>query len=189
MTRQRGGLILGLIIGLLVGLGMALAVALYVTKAPVPFVNKVPPRTADQDAAEVERNRNWDPNAGLGRWKPRRPPPQPVRRQRSCRRRRPRARRRPRRRDAIPHPSWPAVKSSVRLRRPSRPRPRGPRLRPRARRWPRPRQPLLPALHRPSHRVRPPMRSSSLYRLALSSPATKPNSNAPNWPSWALRRN
>ncbi len=65
MIRQRGGLILGLIIGLLVGLGLALAVALYVTKAPVPFVNKVPPRTADQDAAELERNRNWDPNAGL----------------------------------------------------------------------------------------------------------------------------
>ena len=67
---QRGGLILGLIIGLLVGLGLALAVALYVTKAPVPFVNKVPPRTADQDAAEAERNKNWDPNAGLAGKQP-----------------------------------------------------------------------------------------------------------------------
>lgn len=65
MQAQRGGLVLGLIIGLLAGLALALAVALYVTKAPVPFVNKVPPRTADQDAAEAERNRHWDPNAGL----------------------------------------------------------------------------------------------------------------------------
>jgi cell division protein FtsN len=65
MKTERGGLILGLMVGVLVGMALALAVALYVTKAPVPFVNKVPPRTADQDAAEVERNRNWDPNAGL----------------------------------------------------------------------------------------------------------------------------
>jgi cell division protein FtsN len=40
-------------------------VALYVTKAPNPFVNKVPARAAGQDAAEVERNRNWDPNGSL----------------------------------------------------------------------------------------------------------------------------
>jgi len=32
---------------------------------PVPFINKVPQRTADQDAAETERNKTWDPNAGL----------------------------------------------------------------------------------------------------------------------------
>ena len=50
---------------LLVGLVLALGVALYITKAPVPFVNKVPLRTADQDTAEIERNRNWDPNAPL----------------------------------------------------------------------------------------------------------------------------
>jgi cell division protein FtsN len=31
----------------------------------VPFINKVPQRTADQDAAEAERNKTWDPNAGL----------------------------------------------------------------------------------------------------------------------------
>jgi cell division protein FtsN len=63
---QSGGLVLGLIIGLLVGLALALGVALYVTKAPVPFVNKVPPRTAEQDAVEAERNKTWDPNAPLG---------------------------------------------------------------------------------------------------------------------------
>ena len=63
---QRGGFVMGLIVGLLVGLALALGVALYVTKAPVPFVNKVPQRTPEQDAAEVERNKNWDPNAPLG---------------------------------------------------------------------------------------------------------------------------
>ena len=66
MKFERGGLMLGLIIGLLIGLAVALGVALWVTKAPVPFVNKVPQRTAEQDAAEVERNKNWDPNAALG---------------------------------------------------------------------------------------------------------------------------
>ncbi len=62
---QRGGFALGAVIGLLIGLALALGVALYVTKAPVPFVNKVPQRTAEQDAAETEKNRNWDPNAPL----------------------------------------------------------------------------------------------------------------------------
>ena len=65
MRFQRGGFVMGLIIGLLVGLALALGVALYVTKVPVPFVNKVPQRTAEQDAAEVERNKNWDPNSPL----------------------------------------------------------------------------------------------------------------------------
>ena len=46
-------------------MSLALAVALYVTKVPVPFVNKVPQRTADQDALETERNKDWDPNAPL----------------------------------------------------------------------------------------------------------------------------
>ena len=62
---QRGGFLTGLVVGLLVGLGVALAVALYITKAPVPFINKLPQRTADQDAAETQKNRNWDPNAAL----------------------------------------------------------------------------------------------------------------------------
>ena len=75
MTPQRGSFALGLIVGLLVGLALALGVALYVTKVPVPFVNKVPQRTAEQDAAEVERNRNWDPNAPLASKPAVRPPP------------------------------------------------------------------------------------------------------------------
>ena len=54
MKSQRGGFALGLIVGLLIGLALALAVALYVTKVSVPFVNKVPQRTAEQDAAEQE---------------------------------------------------------------------------------------------------------------------------------------
>ena len=35
------------------------------TKAPIPFINKVPSRSSAQDAAETERNRNWDPNSAL----------------------------------------------------------------------------------------------------------------------------
>ncbi|MFG6457268.1 SPOR domain-containing protein [Roseateles sp. BYS96W] len=62
---QKGGFVLGMIVGLLIGLAIALGVALYITKVPIPFVNKVPQRTAEQDAAEAERNRNWDPNAPL----------------------------------------------------------------------------------------------------------------------------
>lgn len=62
---QRGGFVIGLVIGLLIGLALALGVALYVTKAPNPFVNKVQPRPPGQDAAEIERNRTWDPNSAL----------------------------------------------------------------------------------------------------------------------------
>ena len=62
---QRGGFALGVVVGLLVGLALALGVALYIAKVPVPFVDKVPQRTAEQDAAEAEKNRHWDPNAPL----------------------------------------------------------------------------------------------------------------------------
>ncbi|WP_374675500.1 SPOR domain-containing protein [Ideonella sp.] len=65
-TRQRGGFALGLIVGLLVGLAVALGVALYIAKVPSPFHDKVPHRTPEQEAAEAEKLRNWDPNAGLG---------------------------------------------------------------------------------------------------------------------------
>jgi len=70
---QRGGFAVGLIVGLLIGLALALGVALYVTKVPVPFVNKVPQRTAGQDAAEAEKNKNWDPNSPLYGKNPVRP--------------------------------------------------------------------------------------------------------------------
>jgi len=80
--QQRGGFAVGLIVGLLLGLALALGVALYVTKVPVPFINKVPQRSAEQDAAEIERNRNWDPNSPLYGKNPARAaasatPPQP----------------------------------------------------------------------------------------------------------------
>jgi cell division protein FtsN len=39
-NQQRGGTILGLIFGMVIGLAAALAVAVYVTKVPVPFLNK-----------------------------------------------------------------------------------------------------------------------------------------------------
>jgi len=64
-TSQTGSFVMGTIVGLLLGLALALGVALYVTKVPIPFVNKVPQRTAEQDAAELERNKNWDPNEPL----------------------------------------------------------------------------------------------------------------------------
>jgi cell division protein FtsN len=72
MKTQRGAFVLGLVVGLLIGLALSLGVALYITRAPIPFVNKVPQRTAEQDSAEAARNRSWDPNAGLaGRPAPR----------------------------------------------------------------------------------------------------------------------
>jgi cell division protein FtsN len=73
----RGGFAVGFVVGLLIGLAIALGVALYVSKVPVPFVNKVPQRTAEQDAAEAERNKGWDPNAGLT-GKPATRPPAPA---------------------------------------------------------------------------------------------------------------
>ena len=65
MKKQRGGTLLGLILGALVGLGAALAVAVYITKVPVPFMNKSQSRNTDSDAAEAKKNRDWNPNAAL----------------------------------------------------------------------------------------------------------------------------
>ena len=65
-AQQRGGTFLGVVIGLMLGLGLALAVAIYVTKVPVPFVNKgISKNSAEQDAQEAQKNKNWDPNAPL----------------------------------------------------------------------------------------------------------------------------
>ncbi len=65
MKQQRGGTFLGFVIGVLVGLVAALAVAVYVTKVPVPFVNRALSHDPNQDATEVQKNKNWDPNAPL----------------------------------------------------------------------------------------------------------------------------
>ena len=72
--QQRGGTTVGFIFGLVIGLGAALAVAVYVTKVPVPFLNKGASRTTTQDAAEVQKNKNWDPNSPLYGKNPVRPP-------------------------------------------------------------------------------------------------------------------
>lgn len=63
--KQSGNTLVGVIIGIVLGLAAALAVAVYVTKVPVPFLNKGPSRSAEQDAAESRKNQNWDPNAPL----------------------------------------------------------------------------------------------------------------------------
>ena len=65
MKQQRGGTILGFIIGVVVGLAIALGVAVYVTKVPIPFINKASSRTAEQDANETQKNKDWDPNTPL----------------------------------------------------------------------------------------------------------------------------
>ncbi len=74
MKQQRGGTLLGLIIGVVVGLAAALAVAVYVTKVPVPFMNKGQTRSADQDLEEAKKNKDWDPNAPLYGKNPAKPP-------------------------------------------------------------------------------------------------------------------
>lgn len=68
-------MIVGIIIGVVIGLGIALAVAVYVTKVPVPFLNRGATRTPDQDAAESRKNRDWDPNAPLYGRNPAKPLP------------------------------------------------------------------------------------------------------------------
>jgi len=75
---QRGGTVLGLVIGLLIGLGAALAVAIYVTKVPVPFVDRNVSRNPAQDAVEAERNKGWNPNATLSGRSATAPPPAAV---------------------------------------------------------------------------------------------------------------
>ena len=64
-VNQRGNNFLGFILGLVVGLTIALVVAIYVTKVPIPFLNKGLSRNAEQDAAEEKKNKDWDPNAPL----------------------------------------------------------------------------------------------------------------------------
>jgi len=64
-SRQRGNTLVGFILGLVVGLTVALVVAIYVTKVPIPFLNKGLSRNAEQDAAEQKKNKDWDPNAPL----------------------------------------------------------------------------------------------------------------------------
>ena len=82
MNKQRGGTFLGLIIGALLGLGAALAVAVYITKVPVPFMNKSQSRSgAEGDAAEAKKNKDWNPNGPLANKNQPKPPsssPPPI---------------------------------------------------------------------------------------------------------------
>jgi cell division protein FtsN len=73
LVRQRGGTFLGFVIGAVFGLALALGVAVYITKVPIPFMNKNQPRPAEGGAAEAQKNKDWDPNAAL----PGRVPPKP----------------------------------------------------------------------------------------------------------------
>lgn len=73
VAAQRGGTLLGFIAGLIVGLAIALGVAVYITKVPIPFMNKGGGRSADQDASEEQKNKDWDPNAPLYGKNPARP--------------------------------------------------------------------------------------------------------------------
>ena len=65
LSTQRGNTLVGFILGLVVGLLVALGVAVYVTKVPIPFLNKGLTRNAEQDAAEQKKNKDWDPNGPL----------------------------------------------------------------------------------------------------------------------------
>ena len=70
---QRGGTLLGFILGLVIGLTVALGVAMYVTKVPMPFSNKNLSRSAEQDAVEAQKNKDWNPNSAI-QAKPTSPP-------------------------------------------------------------------------------------------------------------------
>lgn len=61
-SAQRGGTIIGFVVGLVLGLAIAVVVALIITKAPIPFVNKLPHAAdrADSDPAKIP-----DPNRSL----------------------------------------------------------------------------------------------------------------------------
>jgi cell division protein FtsN len=60
-----GGTLIGFAVGLLVGLAAALAVAVYVTRVPIPFVDRGLSRSAEDDAKEAERNKGWNPNRSI----------------------------------------------------------------------------------------------------------------------------
>ena len=57
----------GFVVGLLTGLILALVVALYVSRVPVPFMDRGVSRNAEADKAETERNKNWNPNASMNK--------------------------------------------------------------------------------------------------------------------------
>ncbi|MFM2075996.1 MAG: hypothetical protein RJB34_2301 [Pseudomonadota bacterium] len=56
----------GFLVGLLTGLILAAVLALYVSRVPVPFMDRGVSRNPQADQAETERNKDWNPNAVLG---------------------------------------------------------------------------------------------------------------------------
>lgn len=70
MKPSSGHLILGIFLGLFIGLLIAIGVSFYMNNVPIPFVDKLPQRTADQDVQEAQRNQNWNPNAPLSGTSP-----------------------------------------------------------------------------------------------------------------------
>lgn len=63
-STQRGGTIFGLLIGLAIGVGIAVAIAFWLGKQS-PVVNKMQPKGSLSEAEETNKNKTWDPNAGL----------------------------------------------------------------------------------------------------------------------------
>lgn len=61
LRHQSGGTVIGLIVGLVIGLAIALGVALYITKAPLPFMNRFQERPSSAASGAA----NWNPNQGL----------------------------------------------------------------------------------------------------------------------------
>jgi cell division protein FtsN len=59
---QRGGTIVGFIVGLVVGLAIAVVVAMVITKAPIPFINKL---AHAPDKSDVDPGNIPDPNKSL----------------------------------------------------------------------------------------------------------------------------
>ena len=171
-TRQRGGTIVGFIFGLIVGLGVALAVVVYVMKVPVPFITKGGLRGPEQDAAEAEKNRNWNPNQALaGKPAPARPaePAAPAASEAVAPTPSKVAEPKPDAKDAAKD----AVAKNAKDKDASKPAASADPLGDFAR--PRPRRP------RRSH-------SNTLCRPARSTPSQMPMRSAPSWPCWDGKR-
>ena len=62
LKAQRGGTIVGFIVGLVVGLAIAVVVAMVITKAPIPFINKL---AHAPDKNDVDPGNIPDPNKSL----------------------------------------------------------------------------------------------------------------------------
>ena len=66
---------LGIVIGVVAGLLVAMLVAVYVTKVPVPFLNKNAGTAGEREQAEAKKNKDWDPNGPLAAKSVVQPPP------------------------------------------------------------------------------------------------------------------